>query len=1652
MSVSMAVEKSVRPATSSQECHCTRNALRDTVNNRHSKTSFFLRCIASFRPAAVTLLALSVVPVIAQSTSLTVSGSLPPATVGQSYLVPLQTTGGVFPVTFTEAGSLPGGMFWATSDSSVVLHGAPNSEGSYPLVVTAKDAIGQTSSWTGTLTVARLMRPESTGPVTTVTHSEFNQSVEQDFYTFTIGLSVSPPTVPTGTAGVAYTGVTFTSPGGGNAVDFTESGYLPKGLTATPGTNNLTITGTPVQSGTFTFTINVADHAGHTGSQGYILDIAAAPPVVITASAAVPATLSEGSYFGPIYFSASGGASALTLSESGGLPTGISVQFNSAQLRMFGAPTQTGTFPFTIYATDQAGASVSQSYSFTVTTPPPVSVYPATITSSILVGATYPSTQFYISGGSGSGSVALTSGSLPPGMTFACAIEACPAAIGMLSGTPTKPGTYTFTITATDSVLANASGSRTYTLKVSMPTLTFSPSSFPNGIQTQYYNNAVAITNAPAGYTLSLTGNLPQGLTATSSGTTVTVSGTPGEAGYFPVTITDTDKYGNTEPRGIAITITPAPVLTITSATSPVAPTYKDNVSVTASFSGSYANAVTGALLSYSVDGVSKGFTVLQGTSSTFNLGRLTPASHTLSIAYSGNGFYPATTLTSTFTISLPPYALLGTSRAFNTNASQANAEALDSKGNLYLTSSTFSYSCNCYQPGIVYKVDPQGNLTTFPTTGLLNPNGIAIDGSDNVYISDTKNKRIVEISQAGVQTVLPIVNVLAYPTNLAFDPTYQNLYIMDTQSNGIFEYNFATQATVKLNVPYQASTLAVSPAGTLYIGQPNNYGAGGLYVYDPVAQTTTQLQLAAIDSPSALAFDRAGNLYISNSSLYRLDSTNTVLTTLSGSASSALAVDRHGNIDMLYASTVTQYTPGPVAYGGASTALKASRYNYGGAAMTLYYTSPAGITLTSGATTAATTDFYLSRTSCIATSLCAVYLAEAPQLPGAETGAVTATFSDGTQIVTPLYGTGYQAEVGLSPGNVSQLNPNVNTYGGATTDQNGVVYVTDSSANAVYKIVNGTPSALAFTGLNAPTQLAVDGTGAVYVLDSGTSRIIELDSTGNQSVVFDVNLQGAQTKLKAFALDGGDNLWLSITAPDGIGSIFVFSAYNAYTVFAQGINPPYAMAFDSNGNLDTIDSATGTLTQWSSLGVATSLATGLTATTSMAIEPSGTVYLAGGSNATLTQIAPGSAPVQYSVAGVAVASVVAVDKTGSLTVGDDSTHLLTFNDRTSQTFDFGSVVVGSTSPTQQTTVSNVGNQGGLTFSSLPGDYNFPQDPAATTCNTSNTSLASAAACSLGLYFRPTGTASLSDPGLFRTNIPTQNASSSAFQVPITGNGISTKAVASVSSTALDFGNVAIGTSSAVQTVILTNEGGATLNIASIATGSAVFTDKTTCGTTLASLASCTVSLTYTPSTTGGDQATLTLTDDSSSGTTQTVQLSGTGIRGTTVFLVSAGGSTSSFYIDGVQESANVSGGGIGAAIDATGYMWSIDTGGSSLSKFDKTGVLAGSVSGVGLSGASALAIDGLSQLWVANGNNTVTVLSNTGLPQFTVTDTSISGTSGIAVDISGSVWLVNSTTNTVDEIVGGAAPTAPLAISVESGTPGATARATQAATPGAKP
>ena len=198
----------------------------------------------------------------------------------------------------------------------------------------------------------------------------------------------------------------------------------------------------------------------------------------------------------------------------------------------------------------------------------------------------------------------------------------------------------------------------------------------------------------------------------------------------------------------------------------------------------------------------------------------------------------------------------------------------------------------------------------------------------------------------------------------------------------------------------------------------------------------------------------------------------------------------------------------------------------------------------------------------------------------------------------------------------------------------------------------------------------------------------------------------------------------------------------------------------------------------------------------------------------------------------------------------------------------FGSQPLNTTSSAQTVTLSNIG-AGALTITSIALSGSNPGDFATT--NNCGSSLAAGSNCSISVTFKPTVASARS-----ATLSITDNASGSPQRVTLSGTG--TSPTASLSPTSLAFGVQALNTTSAALTTTLRNSGNLTMTISGIAitgTNATEFSRTTTCGTSLAAGASCTIGVTFRPTTAGSKTAAVSVTDNAP-GSPHTVSLTGT--------------------------------------------------------------------------------------------------------------------------------------------------------------------------------
>ena len=250
------------------------------------------------------------------------TSSLPNGTTGVAYSAAIAIAGGVAPYSWSlSSGSLPAGL--SLSNTGAVI-GTPTSAGQFNFTIQVSDSSSpvQTASQTYTVQISAPGVP----------------------------LSITTSSLPNGTLGTVYSSTISIAGGVAPYTWSVFSGNLPAGLSLS---SNGTISGTPTSTGTFNFTIQVADSSSpqQTASQAFTVIISNS-----SSTLTITGTINPNATNGQPYSStdqASGGTLPYSWSlASGNLPPGLSLGATTGTIS--GTPNQNGNFNFTLKVVDSS--------------------------------------------------------------------------------------------------------------------------------------------------------------------------------------------------------------------------------------------------------------------------------------------------------------------------------------------------------------------------------------------------------------------------------------------------------------------------------------------------------------------------------------------------------------------------------------------------------------------------------------------------------------------------------------------------------------------------------------------------------------------------------------------------------------------------------------------------------------------------------------------------------------------------------------------------------------------------------------------------------------------------------------------------------------------------------------------------------------------------------------------------------------------------------------------------------------------------------------------------------------------------------------------------------------------------------------------------
>ena len=365
------------------------------------------------------------------------------------------------------------------------------------------------------------------------------------------------------------------------------------------------------------------------------------------------------------------------------------------------------------------------------------------------------------------------------------------------------------------------------------------------------------------------------------------------------------------------------------------------------------------------------------------------------------------------------------------------NSLAVDASGNIYVAdesnhtirviTSAGSVTTLAGLAGSTGRVDGTGNQARFER-----PAGVAVDGDGNVYVADYNNQLIRRVTRAGVVTTVAGVGGI----------------VGSTDGSG---YNL--DPTLLRN----PSGMTVTPAGVVYIADTGNntirmLTTAGVMTTLAGSPSSTGIAdgastVARFYSPSAVAADAAGNLYVA-------DTGNHLVRKISGGQ-------------------VTTLAGGPLAPGSVDGPSLSARFN-----------SPSGIAL-DGAGALYVADYGNHTIRRIGTDGVVSTFAGTAGVPGSADGiGAAARFNFPRSLAVDGVGNIYVADSGNHL--VRKITPSgsVSTLAGSA----GLVGSADGLGGAAR--------------FNGPTGLSVDAAGNVFVADTNNSTIRLVTSAGQVTTI----------------------------------------------------------------------------------------------------------------------------------------------------------------------------------------------------------------------------------------------------------------------------------------------------------------------------------------------------------------------------------------------------------------------------------------------------------------------------------------------------------------------------------------------------------------------
>ena len=253
----------------------------------------------------------------------------------------------------------------------------------------------------------------------------------------------------------------------------------------------------------------------------------------------------------------------------------------------------------------------------------------------------------------------------------------------------------------------------------------------------------------------------------------------------------------------------------------------------------------------------------------------------------------PGKSLSTTFKLTI---SSTETAISLQAKANLTSPLLLDSKADVFFQDASSTSHIDVYSAS--------GASLSLISTNLITPSGIAIDSKGDVFVGDSTNNTVTEFSNAGVY-IKTITTDLTDLSGITVDNN-GNLDISDNNSGNIEQYSINT------GIQNWAKPINNdSPAYLLDNMITDNHGNIFVFTYSQLSEYSVTGSLLHtytdnLTSPTGLAIDNKGNLYVSDAQngiveFQNTSLSSTILTNTYAQGATSVCVDSNANVYAAY-------------------------------------------------------------------------------------------------------------------------------------------------------------------------------------------------------------------------------------------------------------------------------------------------------------------------------------------------------------------------------------------------------------------------------------------------------------------------------------------------------------------------------------------------------------------------------------------------------------------------------------------------------------------------------------------------------------------------------------------------------------------------------